>query len=409
MEGFSTHLSQILSNYTYDTLRQITKKLSGAGTKKPEMVSYIIGYLCKPENHSKIGQVFPPELAKELSKVLPDKDLSCICDDCWKVSNLITCTVCSKKLHTACMGNLTFQKKFTCITCQFKILNPSDEVLQFLVSPFIIPENREKSVSFNYSATLANEISNVKTATEVQLRCIKIQSPGFCINWPKNGTLSINKRNIKEFKSDKNRKEVCLDISILLKVGTNEIGFSKKQDSEDYCLAVVKVRKNTVDSLFQKFVKNVQPVEKCLRLLNKTYLPEKDLKASHIKIVFKCPYSLQNIKYPARGKKCSHVSCFDLSNFIEFQKFENYYWKCPICKGPAYDVYVDGYLLSILQQYDQLDAVEISEDGTIQPLFEEKHQSEEKKSRPEKVIKKKIKPVEIVIIQETAKNLIIID
>jgi hypothetical protein len=30
------------------------------------------------------------------------------------------------------------------------------------------------------------------------------------------------------------------------------------------------------------------------------------------KITFKCPFSLCQIKYPGKGKKCTHSQCFDL-------------------------------------------------------------------------------------------------
>lgn len=394
MEGFSTHLSEILSNYTYDALRQITKKLSGTGTKKPEMISYIVSYLARPENHTKLPQIFPPELTKDLSKVLPDKDLSCICDDYWKVSSLLTCTICLKKLHSSCMGNLTFLKKFICISCQLKLLNPSDEVLQFLIAPFVLTENKEKSRQFTYSNPLKTEISDLRTGVEVQLRCIKVQSPGFSISWPKGGSLIVNKKIIKEFKSGK-RKDFSIDISILLHVGTNEIGFIKKQDPDDYCLALVKVKKHPTEELFQRFLKNPKPAEKFLKIVQKNFLPENEVKPSLIKVEVKCPYSLQTIKTPARGKKCEHINCFDLFNFIEFQKFENYVWKCPVCKGPAYDVYVDGYLLEALQQFEHVYALEVFEDGRILPLLEN---SEENQKGPnqELEMKKEIKYAEII-------------
>ena len=67
----------------------------------------------------------------------------------------------------------------------------------------------------------------------------------------------------------------------------------------------------------------------------------------------KDPLTLQLIFLPGRGKKCKHLSCFDLMNYLKFNAFNltQLRWKCPICKKKILknDLVIDLYLHKILK------------------------------------------------------------
>ena len=55
-----------------------------------------------------------------------------------------------------------------------------------------------------------------------------------------------------------------------------------------------------------------------------------------------CPLSSERIKVPARGKRCHHLACFDLTTYLDFSE-QSGYWQCPICIQylPFEEIYVD--------------------------------------------------------------------
>ena len=136
----------------------------------------------------------------------------------------------------------------------------------------------------------------------------------------------INHKTIKEFREISNplrkRKDMALDISFQLETGENSIALIKKNDSSNYCLAVIKIRRNSYDILLQKMQSCSISKEQSLKLIKS--LEESDVCSSSIKLNFKCPYSLKLIQTPVRGKYCKHPACFDLLMHIQRQEYEEY-------------------------------------------------------------------------------------
>jgi hypothetical protein len=62
------------------------------------------------------------------------------------------------------------------------------------------------------------------------------------------------------------------------------------------------------------------------------------------------PYNLEKIKLPARGKYCTHAQCFSLDTFVLMMNSTQYpNWRCPTCKKRCFNLYVDTYMLEIIQ------------------------------------------------------------
>ncbi|OMJ67665.1 hypothetical protein SteCoe_35108 [Stentor coeruleus] len=386
MEAFSDQTTQILNNYHLDSLRQIMKRLNDPATKKPEMIQSIINYLSNPENLPSFSIILPPELIRNLSSVLPDRNLKCICNK-FIGGDLISCNTCHKKQHISCIGNLSVLLYYECIICMMRKINPADEVKEFLIEPYLIAQESVIK-KFNYSKVLKNEIFSNQSGIEIQLRCVKLQMPGYSISWPKQASLIVNKKLMKEFKESPNqkRKDSALDLTIAFSLGTNEISLVKKNDGDSYALAVVKVKKLPIDKIFRKMSASWVLKNKCVEFIKAKFTDDNEIEQSSVKLNMKCPYTLKTIKTPVRGKECSHLSCFDLQTFIDIQRYESYTWKCPICKGFAYEVYVDKFIEEVLlkcSNTDRLEAIQLKSNCEYTEIISEEEDLSLKRKNPE--------------------------
>ncbi|OMJ90865.1 hypothetical protein SteCoe_6742 [Stentor coeruleus] len=418
MEAFSNQTTQILSNYTSYTLKKIMKNIRNPASKKQDMIRSIIFYLSNPENEPNFSYVFPKELLNDLAIILPDKNIKCICDKT-SGNNLIFCRTCNKKQHISCMGSLSMLKFYECTSCMIIKMNPADEVLDFLVSPYMIGQQIIRK-SFNYTESLKNEVFSNKSNIEIQFRCIKIQKPGYCMSWPNKAELYINNMSIRKFKQSSfisKKNDIDLGLITAIKIGINEIWMTKDSDNDDYALAVVKVRKLTNEEILQKMSKVFILKDKSIEFIKAKFSDDNEIKSCSIRLNLKCPYTLRIINIPVRGKDCSHLSCFDLKIFIDIQKYENYSWKCPICKKLAYEVYIDKYFEEILngcKNIDKLEGIQLKDDGSYDEIyFEDEDNSLKRKcdenEHPNKKLKKDSEYVFIKDSQPSRQCVIIID
>ncbi|KAI0561815.1 hypothetical protein FGB62_71g022 [Gracilaria domingensis] len=91
------------------------------------------------------------------------------------------------------------------------------------------------------------------------------------------------------------------------------------------------------------------------------------LTVSSMKVSLRCPLGLTRIKTPVKGKRCQHVQCFDLDNFLEYSRRSSKF-ECPVCNKataqPAMLV-VSPYIEHALKEHLDCDEVEIFADGTM--------------------------------------------
>ena len=423
MESLRSQLSLKLNSYTIPKLQQILRfcSLPSSKSTKSNNINALMLFLLDPINSSYIFQKFPKVLLEELMEVLPDPSVSCVCEGT-EVSPTITCTVCTKKQHRKCIGNLIFMPQYVCISCQMRQLNPVDEILEYLVQPYRISNDSTipTTKSFIFTHGLREEITRGSTRSEVQIRCLIIEKPGFAIAWPKQGQLSINQIPIKVFKESKTpghkRKDIALDISFQLITGENEISLVKLNDINNYCLAVAKIKRHTEDEVKNMIIGNYIPKEESLKIVQSKFLSENDVESSSIRIKLVCPYALKLIKIPARGRDCLHLNCFDLENFISAQKYEHFSWKCPICRGPAYYIFVDKFfeeILGSLRELEDIESVQIFENGNYEPVLkinEVEDQGLKQKDARDVIPNKKLKiEEECKVIHEGMRDIIEID
>lgn len=91
------------------------------------------------------------------------------------------------------------------------------------------------------------------------------------------------------------------------------------------------------------------------------------LTVSSMKVSLRCPLALTRIRTPVKGKRCQHVQCFDLQNFLEYSRRSSKF-DCPVCnKSTAYPpmLVISPYIEHALEKYKDCDEVEIFQDGSM--------------------------------------------
>lgn len=94
------------------------------------------------------------------------------------------------------------------------------------------------------------------------------------------------------------------------------------------------------------------------------------LTVSSMKVSLRCPLALTRITTPVKGKRCQHVQCFDLINFLEYSRRSSKF-DCPVCnKNTAYPamLVISPYIEHALEKYKDSDEVEIFQDGSMVPV-----------------------------------------
>jgi hypothetical protein len=101
-----------------------------------------------------------------------------------------------------------------------------------------------------------------------------------------------------------------------------------------------------------------------------------------------CGASMSAIQVPVRGKKCKHIQCFDLKNYLlSNSHVSGGRWRCLVCEDfvPVRDLMIDGFIEKILEEHGQdvstsRDKVEIYRDGTWKFLPENKLRYQRKRA-----------------------------
>jgi hypothetical protein len=88
--------------------------------------------------------------------------------------------------------------------------------------------------------------------------------------------------------------------------------------------------------------------------------------SSSMKVSLRCPLMLTRINIPVKGRRCSHVQCFDLDYYLMYARRSSKFL-CPVCNKPnarPSDLVVSPYIQKALNLFD-CDEVEISADGSL--------------------------------------------
>ncbi|VDO33860.1 unnamed protein product [Haemonchus placei] len=98
-----------------------------------------------------------------------------------------------------------------------------------------------------------------------------------------------------------------------------------------------------------------------------------DIAMAQLKISLLCPLSRKRITLPARCKKCPHLQCFDLYNYLQMNE-KRATWRCPVCSdwAPYRLLIIDAYFQDVLSNVDAgAVEVELLVDGSYRTVKSE--------------------------------------
>ncbi|CAG9318438.1 unnamed protein product [Blepharisma stoltei] len=396
-------------------LREIARKLElKSNGKREELARLIVSFLLTPEGRNEAYRKLDLNFANSFydqiktSNRLPEK-FRCICEG--GSGATIECTRCKFHQHTSCMGRNTLISPYECPTCQLYQMQPLDEVVEFYILPNSVPRDfihgTQCERNFTFLQSQLDKIHSAKGALQIQARCLRIDGIGYTHQWPKVGCLIVNGRTAMEFRGPehsnaKARKDEPLNLTTLFVPGKNSVNLLRVADTESFFWALVLIKKRSDDHFIKEVCsKPGLSVEQGKAfLIKKLNSGDSDIQSRSVKLSIKCPFTMTLMEIPVRGTKCDHLQCFNLDPFVRLQKSSKVNrWRCPICKGLAFDLIVDKFMAEIVEHARVLNdphSVELMSDGTYRIIsFEEYLESinkkEEESGKAENEAKKKRK------------------
>jgi MIZ/SP-RING zinc finger len=103
------------------------------------------------------------------------------------------------------------------------------------------------------------------------------------------------------------------------------------------------------------------------------FMNSDELSSSSMKVSLRCPLMLTRISTPVKGRRCSHVQCFDLDFFLLYAR-RSAKFLCPVCNNANAkpdDLVVSPYIQKALELFT-CDEVEISADGSLSSVAHER-------------------------------------
>ena len=256
--------------------------------------------------------------------------------------------------------------EFECTGCIIRSNDPMKEVIEDLIEPSFLINGFE--YLFRLPVQLFDKINN-DLDQEIEIRCIKIDGVHFFEQtWPDKCEIKLNGITIKEIKpliqnsALKKRRDEKLVLGNGIKIGTNRLAFNyeiikdgkntKADKDPKYVFSVFHIKKLTVEELSQKIIQTRSLTQsECQKLLKMNFLANKDLKISELKVDLICKLTLTHLNTPARGRYCTHPSCFSLLYYLKSMEMNfSKNWVCPLCKKPCYKLVVDTYIGSLVKQ-----------------------------------------------------------
>jgi len=256
--------------------------------------------------------------------------------------------------------------KMPYLNCRFNLSSSDYDFLS---------QNQDSKIKF-YALELNNEVNPNELSHQ----------------WPTQSELLVNGIYVQlvqkcqdgQHKS-KSLKERPADITIYVHKGLNTFRLQGKPNHQlgdwNFGLAITIEIPRPVSSLISGMKrKNLIRPEVTKELIKKMFSGDDDIMTSQMSVSIKCPLSLKRLSIPARGKTCTHLGCFDLETFLNFQRdAKNASWKCIVCNGGPLEldtIVIDGWMTDLLQDIektDNVDHVEVFEDGTYKVILEGKN------------------------------------
>jgi len=275
-------------------------------------------------------------------------------------SNLI---IEEKKQIRAEVTEILLSKTF----CDF--LEPLYDEFSSIIGPILIgTHEKPNQLQFIIEKNAFGRINGDIRAFAVCVRDLPIPIP----HWPQSLSIFINGVPFSPPSPQYSSSSLpfWLDVSKSLKENSNEIRIingSYRNDITDYFFIVL-FRVKSVESIISSLYSvPFWGMEDWKDLFYKTLTSDADCAESWLSISLICPLGNWRMKLPVRGINCEHVSCFDASAYLMFQRSIGD-WKCPICQNSCRinELKIDQLLLAVINKFsEEIEKIQFSQQGTV--------------------------------------------
>jgi hypothetical protein len=300
---------------------------------------------------------------------------------------LIKCPNCNKYQHKLCLEKcLNIIPYYICPDCQIENLDLFIEQKKKIIRKLFHGKDFSNSnivkCHFDISTIIPFNINYAKEDEYILFRCLKIDDEGFNTLWPGFFDIYINKimiqnplneekelsREIAFRVSDKFKRKTNLKISSNLKhfskINKNELllNFNAKcNKKDDFILAIDYVKEKKLEEVIENIPSKYE---------NKKELDNIVIEKVSLLDIYT---DTDVITIPAKGWKCTHLSCFNLKTFLGFMEHTRLY-KCPFCKQKVGLIFICNEMKDIIQKYYSKENYEIILDSNYNVIEKKKEE-----------------------------------
>ncbi|EFO22955.2 MIZ zinc finger family protein [Loa loa] len=148
-------------------------------------------------------------------------------------------------------------------------------------------------------------------------------------------------------------------------------------DKRSWAIGIYVVKRLTSDILLQRLLANLdtrRDAEETKRMIRNRLSSDDDaIQMETLRISLLCPLGKTRMIIPVKAFDCTHLQCFDLSNFLKMNE-KRPTWKCAVCNnGASYKkLIIDGYFERVLKDTTaNITEVELLREGGWRPFDEE--------------------------------------
>ena len=346
-----------------------------------------------------------------------DPAIDCLCECNEDINEpLIECPICKKSQHRPCIPPMLLEaKRYFCLKCMFKYVEPSFYQMQILLPPSTLDE-KKNIFKFNTKIT-SNSI--------ILIRCITFEDNKYELKWPNNCSITINDHNVVKvmtpqsnepivFVQNPSMLEKCFftdnlfvftgflfDLPGVKNVLTIKLTHNNRENKL-YIIDVEQVAILDNNEQIMKYIETVNTKPRLFELLK--IMPE----VSELINAHDVYSDSEPITVPARGFLCEHLSVFDLVRFLNMN--ENRVGKyCPICHKLMVKIYIDGFIQSKIKEdkYKRNTQYFIKADYSMIEAFDQNHQGSERVVKEDNVTPNIIIKEDRMDIDEEPDNMVV--
>uniref|UniRef100_A0A0R3S060 E3 SUMO-protein ligase gei-17 n=1 Tax=Elaeophora elaphi TaxID=1147741 RepID=A0A0R3S060_9BILA len=148
-------------------------------------------------------------------------------------------------------------------------------------------------------------------------------------------------------------------------------------DKRSWAIGIYVVKRLTADILLQRLLDNLatrRDAEETKRVIRSRLSSDDDaIQMETLRMSLLCPLGRTRMLIPVKAYDCTHLQCFDLSNFLKMNE-KRPTWKCAVCNNnaPYKKLIIDGYFERVLKDTtSNITEVELLHDGEWRPVDED--------------------------------------